>query len=271
MDWEPDLPRRARPPAAPAPRRRGRSWPLAVALGVVAVLTGATLIYAATRAGSVPPVPAGAASLTGPAPTGSGPVTGSPGSAPPTAATSAAPTAATSAAPAAFTFPVQGTASYSRTHHDYPASDIIAACGTPVVAITDGIVLATSPVDTYDPKVNAGATRGGLSVSILGNDGVRYYGSHLSSIDPKATPGARVSRGQRLGKVGDTGDASACHLHFGISPPCLRVGDWWIQRGVVWPWRYLDSWRTGGARSPVAEVTAWQAAHGCPTKPLVFP
>ena len=41
-----------------------------------------------------------------------------------------------------------------------------------------------STKDVWDPKVNDGATRGGLSVTIFGDDGVRYYGSHLSAIDP---------------------------------------------------------------------------------------
>jgi peptidoglycan LD-endopeptidase LytH len=75
--------------------------------------------------------------------------------------------------------------------------------------------------------------------------------------------------GQPIGRVGRTGDASACHLHFGISPGCRRVGDWWIQRGVVWPWSYLDSWRSGAAKSAVTEVTEWQATNGCPDQPSV--
>jgi murein DD-endopeptidase MepM/ murein hydrolase activator NlpD len=165
----------------------------------------------------------------------------------------------------AYVFPVHGGSSYAHTHHDYPATDIMAACGTPVVAATDGVVLTVSRIDTYDPKVNAGATRGGLAVSILGDDGVRYYGSHLAAIDPAIRADARVSAGQPLGKVGRTGDASACHLHFGISPPCGRTTDWWIQRGVVWPWPYLDSWRNGGGKSAVAEVDAWRSANGCPS------
>ena len=164
-------------------------------------------------------------------------------------------------------FPVQGKASYAREHHDYPGTDIMAACGLPVVAVTDGVVLDVATVDRYDPAVNDGATRGGLSVSVLGDDGVRYYGSHFASIDRAVQPGARVSAGQELGTVGRTGNASACHLHFGISPPCARVGDWWVQRGVIWPWSYLDSWRDGGNKSPVEEIAAWQADHGCPAEP----
>jgi murein DD-endopeptidase MepM/ murein hydrolase activator NlpD len=167
-----------------------------------------------------------------------------------------------------YAFPVLGTVTYGHAHHDYPATDIMAACGTPVVAAATGSVLEVSRADRYDPKVNAGATRGGLSVSILGDDGVRYYGSHLSAVDSTINAGVRVTAGKRIGKVGQTGDAGACHLHFGISPPCAMTGDWWVRRGAIWPWPYLDSWRSGGQRSPVHEAASWQAANGCPKRAL---
>jgi peptidoglycan LD-endopeptidase LytH len=216
-----------------------------------------------TRHAAVAVAPrATSADQTGPGPSG--------GAGPPTLPPSAS-TSPTPPSRVAYVFPVGGSSSYAHTHHDYPATDIMAPCGAPVVAVTDGVVLEVTRTDTYDPKVNAGATRGGLSVSVLGDDGVRYYGSHLAAIDRAITPGVRVSAGQPVGKVGRTGDAGACHLHFGISPPCARTGDWWIQRGVIWPWPYLDSWRTGGSRSAVAEVARWQAANGCPKRPLTDP
>jgi murein DD-endopeptidase MepM/ murein hydrolase activator NlpD len=170
-----------------------------------------------------------------------------------------------------YKFPVAGKASYAHTHHDYPASDIMAACGTPVVSPVNGVVLEVSLVDTWTAKVNAGATRGGLSWSILGDDGVRYYGSHMQSIDALVRAGKRVTAGQRLGKVGETGDAGACHLHFGLSPLCQKTGDWWIRRGVIYPWSYLDAWKAGTRKVPLDAVNAWQAKNGCPKKPLVDP
>jgi peptidoglycan LD-endopeptidase LytH len=170
-----------------------------------------------------------------------------------------------------YAFPIKGNTSYAHTHHDYPASDMMAACGTPVVAAVTGVVLEVDRVDDYNAKVNDGATRGGLSVSILGDDGVRYYGSHFGSINAGIEPGVRVTAGQAIALIGKSGDASACHMHFGISPPCARTGDWYNRRGLVYPWSYLDSWRAGGTKSPAAEVTAWQAKNGCPTKALVDP
>jgi murein DD-endopeptidase MepM/ murein hydrolase activator NlpD len=166
-----------------------------------------------------------------------------------------------------YVFPVDGKVSYARTHHDYPASDIISPCGSPVVAVTDGVVLEVSRQDSYNAKADDGSLRGGLFVSLLGDDGVRYYGSHLRLVLAGVDANVRVVAGQKLGEVGDTGDAGACHLHFGISPTCARTADWWIRRGVIWPWPYLDAWRSTNPKSPVAEITAWSTQHGCPKSP----
>jgi murein DD-endopeptidase MepM/ murein hydrolase activator NlpD len=189
----------------------------------------------------------------------------------PTTAASTAPTTApaSSAPPVQRVFPVQGKASYEHDHHGYPATDIMAACGLAYVAPMTGVVLEVDRVDDYDPKTNVGVTRGGLSVSLLGDDGVRYYGSHFSAIEAFVEPGVRVSAGQRLATVGRTGDASACHVHFGLSAACARTGDWWNRRGMIWPWKYLDSWRSGGNLEPGPEVQQWQATNGCPDHPLV--
>src|SRR6478609_3123509 len=159
-------------------------------------------------------------------------------------------------------------ARYGRSHHDYPAADIFASCGTTVIAPIAGTISEMSTKDVWDPKVNDGATRGGLSVTIVGEDGVRYYGSHLSAIDPAIVVGGHVNVGQPLGKVGNTGDARgiACHLHFGISPPCA-VGDWQVRRGEIQPAPYLDKWRAGDTgASPIDAVSSWRAAHSseCP-------
>jgi len=144
----------------------------------------------------------------------------------------------------------------------------MAPCGAHYVSPVDGVVLETNRVDRYNPKVNEGSTRGGLSVAIRGADGSRYYGSHFSSITAGLKPGDPVRAGQRVAIVGETGDASACHVHFGLSPTCAGHDGWWIRRGVIWPWKYLDAWRAGKVLSPAKELTGWRAQHGCPSKPL---
>jgi murein DD-endopeptidase MepM/ murein hydrolase activator NlpD len=216
-----------------------------------------------------------------PGATGGGPAAGTPGSgaaatgsaSAPGASSGAAPSAPTAAAPPTraarrYAFPViANSVSYHATHAGYPATDIFAACGSPVRAVADGVVLEVSRADRYDFDHPDGALKGGLFVSLRGDDGVRYYGSHLSSVAAGVERGVRVRVGQRLGAVGRTGDTTVCHLHFGISPPCRAVGDWWVRRGEVWPAPYLDAWRVGVSRSPVSKVATWRKTHGCPTQP----
>ncbi|MFZ9628900.1 MAG: M23 family metallopeptidase [Ilumatobacteraceae bacterium] len=151
---------------------------------------------------------------------------------------------------------------FSDTHHDYPATDIFHPdnCGTPIVSPVDGVVLELRRTDPWDPALDDPATRGGLFVSILGDDGVRYYLAHLSALDDGLEAGTRLAAGDPVGLMGDTGKAGACHLHLGISPPC-PTDDWWVRRGVVWPYPYLRDWLAGGNASPAEEVSRWVADH----------
>ncbi|XVV12478.1 M23 family metallopeptidase [Actinoplanes sp. CA-131856] len=196
-----------------------------------------------------------AAPSSGPAPTDAAPAT--------TPATKAPTTTAPKTVK--YVFPVKASnVDYHPTHSKYPATDIFADCGEPVVATTSGVVLEISLKDVYVKGAPDGPNNGGLSVSLLGDDGVRYYGSHLSKVQSGITKGVRVTAGQLLGKVGHTGNANGvCHLHYGISPPCAKVGDWKVRRGVIWPATFLDSWREKGQKSPVATVGAWNRSHNC--------
>jgi murein DD-endopeptidase MepM/ murein hydrolase activator NlpD len=150
-------------------------------------------------------------------------------------------------------FPIQPpeAATYSDAHHDYPAADIFAPAGTAVVAVTDGVVDELRRLDPWDPGVDDPATRGGRFVSIVGDDGVRYYCSHLESVVPGLRAGDRVAAGQVLGALGNSGDAVTTppHCHFGISRP-LGPGDWEVRRGEVWPYRCLQAWARGEDLTP---------------------
>ena len=163
-----------------------------------------------------------------------------------------------------YRFPVRGCeVDYARAHHDYAATDILSKAGCAFVAPIDGVIDEVNREDTWSGKVNAGITRGGLSVSLIGVDGVRYYGSHLLRVNKDIQPGLAVKAGQRLGSVGSTGSArgTAPHLHFGISWP-TPPETWWVRRGVVHPWKYLDAWKAGKDKSPAKEVEAAKLKMG---------
>jgi murein DD-endopeptidase MepM/ murein hydrolase activator NlpD len=163
-----------------------------------------------------------------------------------------------------YVFPIVGcSVTYAHSHHDYPATDILAKTGCKYVAVTSGVIGEVSRVDKWSGKTNLPEQRGGRFVSLIGSDGVRYYGSHLSKVADGIDVGVNVSAGQLLGYVGNSGDArgTASHVHFGISWPTEKSA-WWVRRGEVYPWKYLDAWKIGKDLSPVNIVSAVRAKLG---------
>jgi murein DD-endopeptidase MepM/ murein hydrolase activator NlpD len=152
-----------------------------------------------------------------------------------------------------YMFPVQpqGSADFSAGGHAYPATDIFAAIGADFVAVTSGVVDFVSFADVWDPATDDPAVAGGLCVAIIGDDGVRYYGSHLSKIAKGIHQGVRVETGQLLGLVGQSGNAAGTtpHLHFGISHPTYPE-DWLTRRGELDPYPYLVAWSRGENVTP---------------------
>jgi len=163
-----------------------------------------------------------------------------------------------------YLFPVESkcAVTYTQAHHDYPANDIVLKSGKEAckfVAPIDGVVDEVSREDAWSGKTNLGIDRGGLYVSIIGADGVRYYGSHLrkGSIPTEIVPGLSVTAGTTLGLVGATGSArgTAPHLHFGISwPTPSQANVWWVRRGSLKPYEYLKSWQAGKDLAPGAKL-----------------
>jgi len=165
------------------------------------------------------------------------------------------PTPTATRVPFVYVFPVQPAkdAGFQEGGHPYPATDIfIDDPDARFVAVTSGVVDFVSYTDLWNQETDDPNVRGGLSVAIIGDDGVRYYGSHLASIAPGIAPGVRVKPGQLLGIIGNTGDAVGrpTHLHFGISPPTYPT-DWHSRRGLIDPVPYLTAWKAGVGVTPV--------------------
>jgi murein DD-endopeptidase MepM/ murein hydrolase activator NlpD len=149
-----------------------------------------------------------------------------------------------------YVFPIQppNAAAYGEgtRGHGYPATDLFAKVGTKYVAVTNGVIEFVSFRDEWDPRINDPAKRSGLAVALIGDDGWRYYGSHLSAVASGIYSGLRVQAGQVLGYVGASGDAEGKtpHLHFGISHPTSPT-DWKARRGQIDPFPYLNWWKQG--------------------------
>jgi murein DD-endopeptidase MepM/ murein hydrolase activator NlpD len=235
-------------------RRRRPAVPLVLAL-LVALASGGC-------SGGGDPTAGGAA--TAPPVTTEAPATTAPPATTEAPTTTAAPTTTTAApAPVRYRYPVAGCRATYGQHAGYPAADMFTNRGCAFVAPVAGRVDEVTRTDTWRQASDRGADRGGRSVSLVGVDGVRFYGSHLEAVAPGIAPGTRVRAGRLLGRIGNTGSAriTPVHLHFGISWP-TRPGIWWVRRGMVPPQRYLDSWRDGGNLSPVRAVRAARKAAG---------
>ena len=152
-----------------------------------------------------------------------------------------------------YAFPVSGPeVFYPRDHLDYPAADL-SGCRQLVRAPISGVVVDVRDTDNWDPAVDSPGTRGGLTITLHGDDFVRYYFSHLGRLMVKK--GQRVESGQKIATVGQSGNAKTtlCHLHFGMSRIC-PMSEQNVRRGEIWPQPYLDDWRRGINTSPNREV-----------------
>ena len=116
--------------------------------------------------------------------------------------------AAAAADPPASAFPVRGKYDLGTLENGFgggrghQGQDILTACGTPVVAARAGKVTVARWHDAA----------GNFAV-VESRDGSNQVYMHLVA-PARVAPGDRVEAGTRIGRVGQTGRASTCHLHF---------------------------------------------------------
>ncbi len=137
-------------------------------------------------------------------------------------------------------FPVVGPYSFGgadarfgagRDGHAHQGQDVTAAEGTPLVSPVAGSV--------YWRAVQASGA--GHYLVIRGADGTDYAFMHLVAGSELVAKGDAVAAGQRIGQVGDTGDAQGAHLHFELWP------DGWYAAGSapIDPRPTLEAWAAG--------------------------
>lgn len=128
----------------------------------------------------------------------------------PTASTST--TATVPAGSGKYVFPVGQPYSFSNDWgaprgggtRSHQGNDILAPMGTPSYAVISGTVSSS-----YGGNA-------GLWITLRGDDGNAYWYMHMNSV----TASGRVSTGQQIGTVGNTGNASGGppHVHFELHP-----------------------------------------------------
>jgi murein DD-endopeptidase MepM/ murein hydrolase activator NlpD len=130
-------------------------------------------------------------------------------------------------------FPVAGAHTFgdgfgaARSGHTHQGQDIMAACGTPLVAVSRAKVKWVSFQGAAGNYV------------VIRNKKLHqdYMYAHLAT-RASVVKGQIVQPGQQLGIVGRTGDATACHLHFE-----LWLGKWYRGGHPVDPLPYLQTYQ----------------------------
>jgi hypothetical protein len=136
-------------------------------------------------------------------------------------------------------FPVRGRHDYGdegarfgtgRAGHSHQGHDVFASCGTRLLAARGGRV----KFEQYHA-----AAGHYLVIDGAGTD-VDYAYMHLAEPSP-FQPGDRVYTGQRIGSVGESGNAHGCHLHFELwgAPGWYAGGEPFDPLPALQAW---DSW-----------------------------
>jgi murein DD-endopeptidase MepM/ murein hydrolase activator NlpD len=135
-----------------------------------------------------------------------------------------------------YAFPILGSHEYgmsagrfgaARSGHTHQGQDVMAACGTPLVAARGGTV----QMSTWDDAAGNYLVIDGKGTA---ND---FMYAHLAKPSP-LKEGDTVRTGQPIGIVGDTGDAQGCHLHFEI----WGAPGWYEGGSPFDPLPYLEKW-----------------------------
>jgi len=114
-----------------------------------------------------------------------------------------------------------------RAGHTHEGQDVMAACGLPVVAARGGQVQYAA----YDAA--------GGNYIVIDGKGTPYDTAYMHLAEPSPLKvGEPVRTGQPIGIVGDTGDATACHLHFEL----WTAPGWYEGGSPIDPLPFLKKW-----------------------------
>jgi murein DD-endopeptidase MepM/ murein hydrolase activator NlpD len=133
-------------------------------------------------------------------------------------------------------FPIRGSHDYGqagarfgsgRSGHSHQGQDVFARCGTKLVAARAGTV-----------QFNQYHSAAGYYLVVDGyKSSYDYVYMHLQERSP-FKPGDKVSTGQMIGRVGDTGNAQGCHLHYEM----WGAPGWYDGGNPFDPYRFLKTW-----------------------------
>jgi len=133
-------------------------------------------------------------------------------------------------------FPIRGRHDYGgagsrfgagRKGHSHQGQDVFAKCGTKMVAARAGRV-----------QFNQYHSAAGYYIVVDGyKSEYDYVYMHLKERSP-FKPGDKVKTGQMIGRVGDSGNAQGCHLHYEM----WSAPGWYDGGNPLDPYRFLKAW-----------------------------
>jgi murein DD-endopeptidase MepM/ murein hydrolase activator NlpD len=114
-----------------------------------------------------------------------------------------------------------------RSGHTHEGQDVMAKCGTPLVAARGGRV-------QYSGYQSAAG-----NYVIIDGKGTGYDTGYMHLLEPSPLrEGMTVRTGEPIGLVGSTGSSTACHLHFEI----WTAPGWYEGGSPIDPLGYLKKW-----------------------------
>lgn len=136
----------------------------------------------------------------------------------------------------AFAFPVLGAHDFgsagarfgaARSGHTHQGQDVMAECGTPLIAARGGRV-------QYSGYQGAAG-----NYIVIDGHGTGIDTAYMHLLEPSPLKeGMTVRTGQPIGLVGETGDATACHLHFEM----WTAPGWYEGGSPIDPLPFLTRW-----------------------------
>ncbi len=131
-------------------------------------------------------------------------------------------------------FPIIGAHTYGDglgAGRNHQGQDLIAKCGKPIVAAQGG------RVQVNDTHASAG------NYVVIKSKSTRTDQVYMHMISPsRLAEGERVRTGEKIGRVGTTGNSSTCHLHF----EKWSAPGWYKGGSVLDPTPSLKRWDRAG-------------------------
>ncbi|TFD54281.1 M23 family metallopeptidase [Cryobacterium sp. Hh11] len=119
---------------------------------------------------------------------------------------------------------------YTGERRFHAGSDLAAPLGTPILAVSDGVVSFAGQRGTYGGLITIEHTVGG--------DRVTSFYAHMYDQGLHVATGESVVAGQHIGDVGSAGKSTGPHLHLEIHPgglgqPAVNAVDWLAAHGAA--------------------------------------